>query len=68
MDRITELELRMRVLEAALASHLTDMDRITELEMRMRALEAALASHLVEHTETSREPVSENALIPEETE
>lgn len=39
------------------------MDRITELE-----LEAALASHLVEHTETSKEPVTENALIPEETE
>ena len=35
------------------------MDRITELELRMRVLEAALASHL---------PVSENALIPEETE
>ena len=55
MDRITELELRMRLLEAA-------------LESRMRVLEAALAPHLVEHTETSKEPVSENALIPEETE
>ena len=44
------------------------MDRITELELRVRVLEAALASHLVEHTETSKEPASENALKPEETE
>ena len=44
------------------------MDRLSELEWRVCALEEALASYLVEHTETSKEPVSENALIPEETE